>query len=305
MEGVCGVFGFLNVAKPVGKTSRSVVSRVQSLLKPVKVGHTGTLDPLAAGVLVLAIGPATRLAKYLLHHSKHYEGDFRLGCFSNTDDLEGELEYVDSPPVVTRDQLVGALEKFTGPIEQRPPAYSAIKVNGQRAYRLARRGEEVELPARTVTIYDIELLKYDYPNFKLAIHCSGGTYIRALGRDLGAFLGSAAVMTGLSRTGVGDFCLNGAVPLEMLDVNSIANSLRSPLDVLPDIPKVVLDPLVVQQLLNGVMVELDHSADLVAGLDAEQRLMALLVRKHGSLFCPKTNFSHYWRERGHQSMESS
>ena len=298
------MFGFLNVAKPVGQTSRRVVDRVQAIMKPLKVGHTGTLDPLASGVLVLAIGPATRLAKYLLHHSKHYQGEFRLGCSSNTDDLEGELNVLGSAPEIERDALISALSGFTGCIRQRPPAYSAIKVNGQRAYRLARKGVAVELAERPVSIYELELIQYEYPDFKLAIHCSGGTYVRALGRDLGIHLGSAAVMTGLCRTGVGEFRLQESLDWSDLDKAAIESNLCSPLDCLPEIPTVVVDLSVISKLANGTMVELDHPADLVAAVDNQQRLMALMVRQ-GNLFRPGTNFVHYWMERDYQSMESS
>ncbi len=298
------MFGFLNVAKPVGQTSRRVVDRVQAIMKPLKVGHTGTLDPLASGVLVLAIGPATRLAKYLLHHSKHYQGEFRLGCSSNTDDLEGELNVLGSAPEIERDALISALPGFTGSIRQRPPAYSAIKVNGQRAYRLARKGVAVELAERPVNIYELELIQYEYPDFKLAIHCSGGTYVRALGRDLGIHLGSAAVMTGLCRTGVGEFRLQESLDWSDLDKAAIESNLCSPLDCLPEIPTVVVDLSVISKLANGTMVELDHPADLVAAVDNQQRLMALMVRQ-GNLFRPGTNFVHYWMERDYQSMESS
>ncbi len=298
------MFGFLNVAKPVGQTSRRVVDRVQAIMKPLKVGHTGTLDPLASGVLVLAIGPATRLAKYLLHHSKDYQGELRLGCSSNTDDLEGELNVLESAPEIERDALISALPGFTGSIRQRPPAYSAIKVNGQRAYRLARKGVAVELAERPVSIYELELIQYEYPDFKLAIHCSGGTYVRALGRDLGIHLGSAAVMTGLCRTGVGEFRLQESLDWSDLDKAAIESNLCSPLDCLPEIPTVVVDLSVISKLANGTMVELDHPADLVAAVDNQQRLMALMVRQ-GNLFRPGTNFVHYWMERDYQSMESS
>lgn len=298
------MFGFLNVAKPVGQTSRRVVDRVQSIMKPLKVGHTGTLDPLASGVLVLAIGPATRLAKYLLQHSKHYQAEFRLGCSSNTDDLEGELSVLESAPEVERDALISALSGFTGCIRQRPPAYSAIKVNGQRAYRLARKGVAVELAERPVSIYELELIQYEYPDFKLAIHCSGGTYVRALGRDLGIHLGSAAVMTGLCRTGVGEFRLQESLDWSALDKAAIESNLCSPLDCLPEIPTVVVDLPVISKLANGTMVDLDHPADLVAAVDNQQRLMALMVRQ-GDLFRPGTNFVHYWLKRDYQSIESS
>ncbi|MCH2182437.1 MAG: tRNA pseudouridine(55) synthase TruB [Mariniblastus sp.] len=299
------MFGFLNVAKPVGQTSRRVVDRVQQLLNRVKVGHTGTLDPLASGVLVLAVGPATRLAKYLLHHSKHYRADFRLGCSSSTDDLEGELNYLESAPVVSRDQLQAALLDFTGAIRQRPPDFSAVKVNGQRAYRLARKGKTVELSERNVTIHELELQCFDYPDFQLSVHCSGGTYVRSLGRDLGRHVGSAAVMTALSRTRIGDFSLSQSLDYEELERAVIEANLVSPVMALPGMPRTVVAASTIQKLRHGTLVDLDETADLVAAVDSEQRLMAVMVRREDGQYSPGTNFVHYWEEHGYQSSESS
>ncbi len=299
------VFGFLNVAKPVGRSSRRVVDRVHKLVKPMKVGHTGTLDPLASGVLVLAIGPATRLAKHLLHHSKHYRADFRLGCSSSTEDLEGELNYLASPPLVSRDEMRNALLDFTGPILQRPPAFSAVKVNGQRAYRLARKGKSVRLAEREVTIHDLELEEFDYPDFQLAVHCSGGTYVRSLGRDLGRHVGSAAVMTALSRTRIGEFSLRDSIAWDSLDRETIEANLVAPLTALPDLPCTVVDDATIAKLRYGSLVELDEVAELVAAVDSRQRLMAIMALRGSGQYSPSTNFVSYWEDGGYQSSESS
>ena len=185
-------FGILNVDKPTGITSRDAVNRVERLFGKVKCGHAGTLDPLATGVLVICVGPATRLIQYVQRLPKQYRAVFQLGRESVTDDVEGEVELVAGAPEPTRAEIEAALPQFLGDILQRPPAHSAIKVDGQRAYDLARRGEEFELPARTISIYRLEVLRYEYPELELAIECGSGTYVRSLGRDLAAALGTAA-----------------------------------------------------------------------------------------------------------------
>ena len=299
------MFGFLNVKKPVGVTSRDVVNRVQRLIRPVKVGHTGTLDPLASGVLVLAIGPATRLAKYLLHHSKHYRGQFQLGCSSPTDDTEVDLTYLSAAPKVSEAEMVAVLPRFRGTIRQRPPAYSAVKVNGQRSYRLARKGEDVELPEREVTIHELELSRFQTPEFELKIHCSGGTYVRALGRDIGTHLGSAAVMTGLIRTGVGRFLIRDSLDFDAIDQSAVRQNLLSPLECLPDISQVTVGGESLKELSVGRSLKLDKTCDLLAAVDDKGRLIALMVHKEGEGYRPSTNFVHYWIQGDHQSNDSS
>ena len=301
------MFGFLNIKKPVGITSRDVVNRVQRLVKPVKVGHTGTLDPLASGVLVLAIGPATRLAKYLLHHSKHYRGRFKLGCSSPTDDTEVELTYLSPAPKISEAELEATVARFRGNIRQRPPTYSAVKINGQRSYRLARKGEDFEVPAREVTIHELNVSRYQAPDFELEIHCSGGTYVRALGRDIGIHLGSGAVMTGLSRTGVGRFQIQDSLDFDAVDRPAIARHLVSPLQCLPEIPRVTVGKECIEKLAVGKSLELEQTqtSDLLAAVDKKARLLALMVRKENEGYRPTTNFVHYWLQLDHQSKESS
>src|SRR5262245_35406014 len=199
------MFGLLNIDKPAGLTSRDVVSRVQRLVRPQKVGHAGTLDPLATGVLVVAVGPATRLVEYVQRMPKTYQGTFLLGRTSDTEDVEGEVVELDSPPVPTRAEIDAALPRFIGTIEQRPPAYSALKVAGRRAHKLARRGEAVELAPRPVEIHAIELLRYEYPEMELRIDCGSGTYVRSLGRDVAEAVDTGAVMAALRRLAIGPF----------------------------------------------------------------------------------------------------
>ena len=176
------MFGILNLNKPTGWTSRDVVNRVQRLVRPNKAGHAGTLDPLATGVLIVAVGQATRLIEFAHQLPKYYRATFQLGCSSDSDDVDTEVKPLTQPPIPTHQEVEGALAVFTGVIQQRPPAYSAVHVDGQRSYKLARRGETVELQPRPVTIHSLDVVRYEYPELVLDIHCGSGTYVRALGR---------------------------------------------------------------------------------------------------------------------------
>lgn len=247
------MLGFLNVHKPIGCTSRDVVNTIQRLLKPEKVGHAGTLDPLASGVLVVAVGGATRLIEWVQQQSKFYEGSFRFGVHSPTDDLEGELTE-SAGPIPTREQIEELLPRFTGEIQQVPPVYSAIKVDGKRAFDLARKGREVELESRPVMIYSLELLDYTAPDLKLRVHCGAGTYIRSLGRDIAHALGTQAVMTALSRTSIGGFNLSTAHRWEdfkVADREEVTSWLVDPFTALPTFPVVELSVADCRQLLLG------------------------------------------------------
>ncbi|MBT5016463.1 tRNA pseudouridine(55) synthase TruB [Candidatus Peregrinibacteria bacterium] len=200
--------GFLIVDKPQGITSFDVVAQARRALNVRKIGHLGTLDPLATGVLVLAIGEGTKLIEYLMGADKEYEATLEFGKISDTYDSEGKITKTDAP-VPTSDEIEAALPQFRGEIQQIPPAFSALKINGQRAYDLARRGEKVELKPRTVYIHDLTLVAPD----QLHIHCSSGTYIRSIIHDLGQTLGCGAIMTALRRTHVGQFMLNKAIDI--------------------------------------------------------------------------------------------
>ncbi|MEO8470274.1 MAG: tRNA pseudouridine(55) synthase TruB [Chloroflexota bacterium] len=215
-----GLEGVLIVAKPSGPTSHDVVALVRRLSGTRRIGHGGTLDPFASGVLPLYLGGATRLVEYHLGDRKRYRATVCFAASSSTDDLDGELTPVDGP-TLSSEAVNAALAAFRGPISQRPPVYSAIQVGGRRAYALAREGSPQELPERQVTIYEIELVAWnaDDPARPIAIldvACSAGTYIRAIARDLGAALGSAAYLGALTRTGSGSFGLGDAFSLEVL-----------------------------------------------------------------------------------------
>lgn len=228
--------GFLNVHKPVGLISRRVVDRVLRLFRECgvrrkdlpKVGHAGTLDPLASGVLVVCIGKGTRLIDLLHEGSKSYQATFQLGCRSTTDDIHGEMINgdVDRAARVTRAELDEQLDRFRGSISQIPPAFSAVKVEGTSAYKFARRGRELDLSAKTVTIHRLEVTRFEPPELDLAIECSSGTYIRAIARDLGERLGCGAVMSALCRTRSGLFPLADAIHWDALSWKTFAGHIQ-------------------------------------------------------------------------------
>lgn len=199
--------GFLNICKPRGVTSRAVCDRVQEWFPGIKVGHVGTLDPLAEGVLVIALGCATRLEPWVHDQAKTYEAGIHLGATSTTDDADGDITALANPPIPSALQVTEVLCRFEGVQEQTPPVFSAAKLGGTRAYALARQGRPVAPPPRQVRIDRIELLRYAYPELEIRITCGKGTYIRALARDIGQTLGCGAYVTRLIRTAVGAFLL--------------------------------------------------------------------------------------------------
>jgi tRNA pseudouridine55 synthase len=219
-----GLDGILVVAKPAGPTSHDVVALVRRLAATRRVGHGGTLDPFALGVLPVFLGHATRVVEYHLADRKAYRATVCFGASSTTNDLEGELTPSDGP-APSREAILAAMAGLSGPILQRPPAYSAIKVGGRRAYAMARAGEAVQLASRAVTIHELTLISWDdrdpaQPVAIIEVGCSAGTYIRALARDLGEAVGSAAYLGALTRLASGPFTIAEAIPLD--DVRAAA-----------------------------------------------------------------------------------
>ena len=216
----------LLIDKPAGMTSFGVVARVRRLLSQraggkVKVGHSGTLDPFATGLMILLVGKGTKRSNEFLKLDKVYEAEIVLGATSTTGDPEGEItETTNHTDEIAKIELEAALAQFTGEIQQVPPAFSAIKINGQRAYKLARKGEEVIMPARTVTVYGLELIEYSYPVVRIRTHVSSGTYIRTLAEDIGQTLGVGAYCRELRRTKVGDYSIEQATSLNDLGITS-------------------------------------------------------------------------------------
>ena len=212
--------GILIVNKPVGMTSHDVVGRARRLFGTRRVGHTGTLDPLASGVLVILIGRAAKAAEYLVCDEKSYRATMRLGLTSDTEDITGSLVTSDAP-LPSRDAVLTATRAFIGEIEQVPPMYSALKVDGQKLYDLARRGITVERKARPITIHALTVTPTDAPSdYRLDVTCSAGTYIRTLCADIGTSLGCGAVMATLERTAAGGFSLDAAHTLEEIGAMS-------------------------------------------------------------------------------------
>lgn len=214
--------GILLVDKPANMTSFGVVARVRRVLSErngmkTKVGHSGTLDPFATGLLILCVGQECKHAGEYMKHDKIYEATIRLGQTSTTGDPEGEItEVSDQRP--SREELEKVLKQFTGTIKQTPPAHSAIKVNGQRAYHLARKGQKVDIPEREVIIHSVELIDYSFPEVKIRTHVSSGTYIRSLAEDIGKALGTGAYCTQLRRTAINDWNIEQAQTLNELGI---------------------------------------------------------------------------------------
>ena len=292
------MIGFINLNKQLGQTSREGVNAVQQLVRPAKIGHCGTLDPLATGVLVVCVGPATRLTNLVLEASKTYIGDFRLGVSSDTEDIEGQLvPMVDAPPV-TAAQIESVLPEFVGDIEQMPPKFSALKVNGKRAYDLARQGKEVKLKPRQIQVYSLRLISFEYPNFQLAIDCGSGTYVRSLGRDIGARVGSAAIMTALKRTAIGTFLVEDAIDTSVLNSENISQHLLPVDHCLHELKRVKVNDAQARGLIDAQPLDLPAYADFerIVALDKRDRVLAVLHRRDECLFTPKINFSKYWNQ---------
>jgi tRNA pseudouridine55 synthase len=242
--------GLLVLDKPSGVTSRDAVdAALRWFPRRTRMGHTGTLDPLATGVLVLCLGAATRLAEYVQRMSKTYRTELRLGARSDTDDADGVVTSVATAPPDASD-VAAHLSGFVGAIEQTPPAYSAAKVAGRRAYDLARQGQEAGLKPRMVQIYGIDVIQYDYPSLKLEVRCGKGTYIRSLARDLGERLGCGALVQTLRRTRVGPFTVDGATTLGM-DAASALARLRPLEEAVADLPRVIVTDDEVRRLNQG------------------------------------------------------
>ena len=248
--------GLLVLDKPQGLTSRDAVDRAQRWFpRGTRLGHTGTLDPLATGVLVLCVGSATRLTEYVQHMAKTYRTTVRLGARSDTDDADGTVTAVEGTRRPSAEELAACLREFLGEIEQVPPAFSAAKVTGQRAYDLARRGEEVTLAARRVRIDGIDLLRYEFPEVDLEVRCGKGTYIRSLARDVGERLGCGGFVQVLRRTRVGVFRAEDAVALDADAATARGRLLPLTLAV-AELSAVTVPPRAVADLRQGKAVPL-------------------------------------------------
>jgi tRNA pseudouridine55 synthase len=241
----------LNLNKPAGVTSRDVVDRVGRVLRGAKLGHAGTLDPLATGVLVVGVGAATRLIEFVQRMPKTYRTILRMGMRSDTLDADGRVEEVDQPYRPCASEIEAVLATQVGLVEQQPPEFSALKIQGVRAYELARAGRPPELAPRRVMIHRIDVLGYDWPRLELEVHCGSGTYIRSLARDVGEALGCGALVEVLTRTGIGPFALADAVDPEVLSTATIDRWLRPALDAVPGMPRLALSAPQLAAVVQG------------------------------------------------------
>lgn len=273
--------GFLLVDKPGGWTSHDVVAKVRGLAGTRKVGHAGTLDPMATGLLVLGLGRATRLLRFVSDSSKVYLATALFGVATDTLDADG-TETSRVPMPVSLDEVDGALEAFRGDIEQIPPMTSAIKIDGRKLYELAREGKEIDRPSRPVTIHSLELTGFDageFPVVEFRAHCSSGTYVRSLADDIAASLGGRAHLVALRRTGIGSLQVDEARPLQdyIDDSDLIGPSLLSLAGGLADMSRLQVDDELGKRISHGSVLPL---ADLpietaTAVLDQEGRLLAV------------------------------
>lgn len=243
----------LPVDKPDGPTSHDMVARARRSLGLKRVGHAGTLDPFATGLLLLCLGPATRLAEYLQGLPKTYLATARLGVSTDTLDRDGSVtDRLEVPPAIDRAAVAAALGSFLGTHPQVPPQFSAKKVGGEAMHRKARRGESVALPPVPVTIYEIDLLSFESPDLRFRVRCSAGTYIRSIARDLGDRLGTGAHLTALRRESVGDVTVAEALSAaELDDPGAVSAHLLTPLQALPHLPAVEVGPAEARRILHG------------------------------------------------------
>lgn len=288
--------GVLPVDKPAGVSSRRVVDAVGRALGMRAVGHAGTLDPIASGVVVVVVGHATKLVDFLHTLPKRYVGHFLLGRSSPSDDTELPVALEASPVQPARADLEQAAAGFRGPIMQRPCTFSAVHVDGKRAYDLARKGKPVDIEPKPVTIHRLEVLEYAWPRLVLDVECSTGTYIRALGRDLAEALGTRAVMDGLVRSAVGPFGQEVSLPMDRLladdRAEAAATALQPAVEAVGHLPRATLSPDVVEHITRGGIVPPDiapHDAEAVAAVDEGGMLLGIL-RPHRAGWRVRPNF---------------
>ncbi len=285
------VTGFLNIDKPSGLTSHDVVARVRRVAKKTsgtkKVGHAGTLDPLATGVLVLCLGNATRLSEYAMQSRKAYRARVYLGITTETYDAEGDVIDERSADHLTRADVEAVLPQFTGDIDQLPPMYSAVKKDGKKLYELAREGKEIKRDPRPVTIHALELVEWQPPEFVLDVVCGSGTYIRSLAYDIGEALGVGAHLSGLIRTRSGHFHVDDAVSLEtLLDSDDWREYVVPPREALADWNAIQLTPLQAEEIGYGRFIERAGDVD-------DEYIMAYLPDGH--LLAVLENRESHWK----------
>ena len=276
--------GILVVNKPLGCTSHDVVSKVKKTLNQ-KVGHTGTLDPMATGVLPLLIGKGTLISKYLINHDKTYEATIKLGVKTDTLDSEGQVieERIVESDICKREFVEKVLSDFLGEQTQIPPIFSAIKVNGKKLYDYARNGENVDVPERNIKIYGIELLNIDVlkKEIKFRVECSKGTYIRTLCEDIAIKMGTIGYMCALNRVKVGDFKIEDAISVDEIDENNI--HIIGIEEIFQNKAKIILDNEKLQKFLNGVKLKYNLKDDVYRLYDESGKFLGLGILNNGFL----------------------
>ncbi|KYH35789.1 tRNA pseudouridine synthase B [Clostridium tepidiprofundi DSM 19306] len=246
--------GIINVYKPAGITSFDVVRKIKKISGEKKVGHTGTLDPLASGVLPVCIGKATKIVEHLMNKNKIYRAEIRLGIVTDTYDREGKILH-EIVPNVEVDEIYSVVNSFIGEIRQVPPMYSALKVNGKKLYELARKGIEIEREPREITIYNIDILNIDMPYLEIEVKCSKGTYIRSLCYDIGNKLQCGATMWNLERIATGNFLKENSVNIDDINKNVLEQNLIKIEDVFMEYPILKLNSKFTRLALNGVNIK--------------------------------------------------
>jgi len=250
--------GVLLVDKPQGLTSHDVVDRIRRVVGIRRVGHTGTLDPSATGLLILCLGNATRLSEFLTSLDKVYEGNMRFGITTTSYDMEGEVVAVRPVPELHLAQIQHLFNKFTGNIQQMPPMVSAVKVKGQRLYKLARKGETVERQPRAITVHEFLVRDYQPPDVEFVLRCSSGTYARALCHEVGEMAGCGAALVSLRRTWVGKHGVHEAAPLDELTSADAVRERLLPMEKALDLPEVVVCAKAAVSTLAGGVIERSH-----------------------------------------------
>ena len=274
--------GVLVVDKPKGITSFDVVREVRRALKIKKVGHTGTLDPMATGVLPICVGDATKIAQFITEASKAYDATVKLGVTTDTLDAEGKVLETRAVPTLNRELLERTFDKFRGTFAQIPPMYSAVKIGGKRLYELARAGEEVERAPRQVTVHELLLRDFSADELKLSVSCSKGFFVRTLGAEIGEALGCGAHLTALRRTHSGPFSLSQAVPLEKV-VAGAAVTLVGLNDALKDLPSLQVTEAEASRVKHGGVVEVSGKTGLHRVLEPSGALLAVADIVRGRL----------------------
>jgi tRNA pseudouridine55 synthase len=284
------VNGVIPIDKPVGVSSRKVVDAVARAVGMKAVGHAGTLDPLASGVVIVCVGYATKLVDFLHELPKAYAATFLLGRSSPSDDLETQV-LVEADPVQPDGAAIeAAVVGFRGEILQRPCDYSAVHVDGKRAYRLARKGREVVLAPKRVRIDRLVITSYDWPRLGLDVVCSSGTFIRAIGRDLAAALGTTAVMESLVRTAIGSFTQGESLPLHAVSPDTVRGALLPPAAAVRHLPSMTLADDVLERLVRGAIIDIGASDRVLAAVDAVGDLVGMLARHDSGSHRLRPNF---------------